>query len=94
MISILGQIKDKEAGDSDIEYPLIYDHDKEISPEWKLLVLTNKIRDKLDDEKFWPCKKPTIFSFQQLFESKNEYIQKQIESLVSCKSYYNEWLKE
>lgn len=62
MISILGKIMDKEKEDNKIEYPLKYDENTEISPKWKLVVLTKHIKDELDNkEKFWPCIKPKIF---------------------------------
>ena len=94
MISILGQITNKGNGDVKIKYPLTYDTKIEISPKWKLLVLTEDIKGELSKDKFWPCPKPQIFSFQELFEDKDEYIQRQTERLIFCGSYYKEWLKK
>ena len=94
MISILGKIMGKEKEDDEIKYPLKYDENTKISQEWKLVVLTKYIKDELDTkEKFWPCNKPQIFSFQELFMNKDEYIQQQTEQLIFCASYYKEWLK-
>ena len=95
MISILGEIMDKENNGCKIKYPLTYDEKTKISQEWKLIVLTKYIREELDQKKeFWSCNKPQIFSFQELFENRDEYIQRQTERLIFCKSYYYEWLKK
>ena len=92
MVSILSQKKANE--NESCICPLKFEN-KEISTEWKLIVLTEKIAKPLRDENFWiGLNPPTVFSFENLFKEKKDLLNKIVNELIHNESYYDEWLKE
>ena len=91
MVSILSHRKanEKESRLSPLKFG-----DKELCSEWRLIVLTEEIAESLRSKDFWNNSKPPIvFSFEKLFENKQDFLNKLVEELTTCKSYYAEWLR-
>ena len=98
MVSILSR---RKGCNEEITYPLLYHREGiekfiKISEEWKLIVLTESIKRKLDQNgDLWEGSiKPQIFSIEELFRDKMDFFNDKVREIIQCDNYYETWLPE